>query len=26
LNFSTRQYLFTTPAHDKAVWYYTHDR
>ena len=26
LNFSTRKYLFTTPAHDKAVWYYAHDR
>jgi hypothetical protein len=26
LNFSTRTYLFTTPAHDKAVWYYAHDR
>ena len=25
-NFSTRKYLFTTPAHDKAVWYYAHDR
>lgn len=26
LNFRTERFLFTTPAHDRAVWVYRHDR